>query len=214
MRGCRSCPTPDWPPTSRAAERAIVTATGVDPRPWFRCPFGAGTDDPAACGRHRAARLPRGRAGTSTEPDWRPSRRGRGMARQMVAATAARGDGAVLSAPSVDHGDQPRSCRRSSTGCGTPARPSCGWTRWREGRPRRRRRELQDGRRAGRRGRLAAGRRTRTDERPTRRSVWTRAWNGWRASSQRPSPRHGSRSGPTSASTRWRAPTRRPTSER
>lgn len=26
----------------RAAEAAIVAATGVDPRPWFRCPFGAG----------------------------------------------------------------------------------------------------------------------------------------------------------------------------
>lgn len=26
----------------RKAERAIVEATGVDPRPWFRCPFGAG----------------------------------------------------------------------------------------------------------------------------------------------------------------------------
>jgi peptidoglycan-N-acetylglucosamine deacetylase len=26
----------------RAAERAIRTATGRDPRPWFRCPFGAG----------------------------------------------------------------------------------------------------------------------------------------------------------------------------
>jgi peptidoglycan/xylan/chitin deacetylase (PgdA/CDA1 family) len=27
------------------AERAIGAATGVDPRPWFRCPFGAGADD-------------------------------------------------------------------------------------------------------------------------------------------------------------------------
>jgi len=24
---------------------AIVAATGVDPHPWFRCPFGAGADD-------------------------------------------------------------------------------------------------------------------------------------------------------------------------
>jgi len=30
----------------RAAERAIIAVTGVDPRPWFRCPFGAGMDDP------------------------------------------------------------------------------------------------------------------------------------------------------------------------
>jgi len=27
------------------AEAAIRTAAGVDPRPWFRCPFGAGADD-------------------------------------------------------------------------------------------------------------------------------------------------------------------------
>ena len=27
------------------AETAIRTAAGVDPRPWFRCPFGAGADD-------------------------------------------------------------------------------------------------------------------------------------------------------------------------
>ena len=29
-----------------AAERAIVDATGVDPRPWFRCPWGLGWDVP------------------------------------------------------------------------------------------------------------------------------------------------------------------------
>jgi peptidoglycan-N-acetylglucosamine deacetylase len=36
------------------AERAIVEATGRDPKPWFRCPFGAGMADPpilAALGR-------------------------------------------------------------------------------------------------------------------------------------------------------------------
>jgi peptidoglycan/xylan/chitin deacetylase (PgdA/CDA1 family) len=27
------------------AEEAIVAATGVDPRPWFRCPYGEGEDD-------------------------------------------------------------------------------------------------------------------------------------------------------------------------
>jgi peptidoglycan/xylan/chitin deacetylase (PgdA/CDA1 family) len=30
----------------RTAEEAIVDATGVDPKPWFRCPFGDGADDP------------------------------------------------------------------------------------------------------------------------------------------------------------------------
>ena len=27
-------------------QAAIVAATGSDPRPWFRCPFGDGHDDP------------------------------------------------------------------------------------------------------------------------------------------------------------------------
>ena len=30
----------------RKAEENIITITGVDPRPWFRCPFGAGSSDP------------------------------------------------------------------------------------------------------------------------------------------------------------------------
>ncbi len=32
------------------AEAAIRELLGVDPRPWFRCPFGAGHDDPALVG--------------------------------------------------------------------------------------------------------------------------------------------------------------------
>jgi peptidoglycan/xylan/chitin deacetylase (PgdA/CDA1 family) len=31
----------------REAERRIIEHAGVDPRPWFRCPFGAGEDDGA-----------------------------------------------------------------------------------------------------------------------------------------------------------------------
>jgi peptidoglycan/xylan/chitin deacetylase (PgdA/CDA1 family) len=30
----------------RKAEETILTTTGADPKPWFRCPFGAGMDDP------------------------------------------------------------------------------------------------------------------------------------------------------------------------
>jgi peptidoglycan/xylan/chitin deacetylase (PgdA/CDA1 family) len=37
----------------RDAEQAIRTATGIDPRPLFRCPFGAGKDDPVIAGRLR-----------------------------------------------------------------------------------------------------------------------------------------------------------------
>jgi peptidoglycan/xylan/chitin deacetylase (PgdA/CDA1 family) len=79
----------------RAAERAIVAATGVDPRPWFRCPFGAGTDDPTV--RAGLARLGYREIGWDVEGfDWHSGRRGRGMAREMVTATVAHGDGAVL----------------------------------------------------------------------------------------------------------------------
>jgi peptidoglycan-N-acetylglucosamine deacetylase len=33
-----------------AADEVIVQATGVDPRPWFRCPFGTGASDPEIAG--------------------------------------------------------------------------------------------------------------------------------------------------------------------
>jgi peptidoglycan-N-acetylglucosamine deacetylase len=79
----------------RAAERAIVKATGVDPRPWFRCPFGAGSDDKRVLsGLDRLGY--RDISWDVDGADWRPSRRGRGMAAQMVADTVAHGDGAVL----------------------------------------------------------------------------------------------------------------------
>ena len=80
----------------RAAERAIVTATGVDPRPWFRCPFGAGTDDPRRPGAASSASAIARSAGTSTAPTGARARRGRGMARQIVADAVARGDGAIV----------------------------------------------------------------------------------------------------------------------
>jgi peptidoglycan/xylan/chitin deacetylase (PgdA/CDA1 family) len=94
----------------RAAERAIVTATGVNPRPWFRCPFGAGTDDPTV--RAGLARLGYREFGWNVEGfDWHIGRRGRGMAREMVAATVVHGDGAVLLlhpwTTATDHGLEP-----------------------------------------------------------------------------------------------------------
>jgi peptidoglycan-N-acetylglucosamine deacetylase len=79
----------------RAAERAIIAATGVDPRPWFRCPFGAGSDDPRVLAGLQ--RLGYREIGWDVEGfDWRPGRRGLGMARQMVAEAIAHGDGAVI----------------------------------------------------------------------------------------------------------------------
>ena len=79
----------------RAAERAIVAATGIDPKPWFRCPFGAGTDDARV--RAGIERLGYREVHWDVDgADWRPSMRGRGMARQMTRDAVARGDGAIL----------------------------------------------------------------------------------------------------------------------
>lgn len=79
----------------RAAERAIIAVTGVDPRPWFRCPFGAGSDDPQVLAG--IGRLGYREVSWDVEGfDWRPSTRGRGMARRMTRDAIARGDGAVL----------------------------------------------------------------------------------------------------------------------
>jgi peptidoglycan/xylan/chitin deacetylase (PgdA/CDA1 family) len=79
----------------RAAERAIIATTGIDPRPWFRCPFGAGSDDPGVLAG--ITRLGYREVSWDVEGfDWRPSTRARGMARQMTQETIARGDGAVV----------------------------------------------------------------------------------------------------------------------
>ena len=77
------------------AEDAIRAHAGADPRPWFRCPFGAGHDDP----RVLAAV---GRAGYrnnhwDVEPDdWRPERTPGDLERLVVDGALAHGDGAVV----------------------------------------------------------------------------------------------------------------------
>src|SRR4051812_42717646 len=63
-----------------AAEQVIADTTGHDPRPWFRCPFGAGADDP----RVLAAIAARGYREIGADvilEDWEPHRTGP----QMVA---------------------------------------------------------------------------------------------------------------------------------
>ena len=79
----------------RAAERAIREVAGVDPRPWFRCPFGYGHDD----ARVLAAL---DRAGYrdhhwDVEPDdWRPERTPGDVERLVIDGALAHGDGAVV----------------------------------------------------------------------------------------------------------------------
>jgi peptidoglycan/xylan/chitin deacetylase (PgdA/CDA1 family) len=78
----------------RAAEKAIAAATGADPRPWFRCPFGSGGNDPRIV--DGLARLGYVDVGWDVDGlDWD----GRSAARleaSVVRATLGRGDGAVV----------------------------------------------------------------------------------------------------------------------
>ncbi len=79
----------------RASERAIVRATGVDPRPWFRCPFGAGTSDPGVLtGLERLGY--REVRWDVDGGDWRVGLSGRALARSVVDGSVGRGDGAVV----------------------------------------------------------------------------------------------------------------------
>jgi hypothetical protein len=79
----------------RKAERAITGLAGVDPRPWFRCPFGDGHDDP----RVLAAldRVGYRNYHWHVEPDdWRPERTPIDLERLVVDGALAHGDGAVV----------------------------------------------------------------------------------------------------------------------
>lgn len=79
----------------RDAETAILAATGVDPRPWFRCPFFAGIDDP----RVQAALTALGYRDIPADvdlEDWDPARTGEALAADALRLTTAVGDGAVV----------------------------------------------------------------------------------------------------------------------
>jgi peptidoglycan/xylan/chitin deacetylase (PgdA/CDA1 family) len=76
-------------------ERAIQDATGVDPRPWFRCPFGAGVGD------RRVQRFVR-EAGYRhvgwhvAGIDWEPDRSAADVEASVVDGALAHGDGCVV----------------------------------------------------------------------------------------------------------------------
>ena len=79
---------------ARAAEAAIRAATGADPRPWYRCPFGAGAgtsrvvDALARAGYRHVAWDVDGR-------DWAGGS-ARAIEERVVAGALAHGDGAVV----------------------------------------------------------------------------------------------------------------------
>jgi len=77
----------------QAAESVIGAVVGVDPRPWFRCPFGAGQDDPAVM--TALAGLGYRDVGWDVDPfDW--ERPAEAVETGVVAGATAGGDGTVV----------------------------------------------------------------------------------------------------------------------
>jgi len=80
----------------RDAEAAILEHAGVDPRPWFRCPFGAGALDPELLGRVADAGYPRHAGWHVDTEDWQPGRTADELATIVVDGAIRQGDGAVV----------------------------------------------------------------------------------------------------------------------
>jgi peptidoglycan/xylan/chitin deacetylase (PgdA/CDA1 family) len=76
-------------------QAAIVQITGVDPRPWFRCPFGAGHDDPNVIDGLRALGYRNVHWDVELE-DWEPTRTSGQIASDAVEGVRTYGDGAVV----------------------------------------------------------------------------------------------------------------------
>jgi peptidoglycan/xylan/chitin deacetylase (PgdA/CDA1 family) len=79
----------------RDAEKAILEHAGVDPRPWFRCPFGSGADDPELVGRIEALGY-REVGWHFSSDDWEPTRSAAVVADTVVLEAIKHGDGAVI----------------------------------------------------------------------------------------------------------------------
>ena len=79
----------------RDAEKAILEHVGVDPRPWFRCPFGAGGDDPEVIAGIEALGYHEVGWDVSAE-DWEPTNSTDIVAMKVIDGVTAHGDGAVV----------------------------------------------------------------------------------------------------------------------
>ena len=77
------------------AAQHIREATGIDPHPWFRCPFGAGADDERV---QRAVRETGYRhvGWDVVGEDWPPERTGTLVEESVVSGAIRHGDGAVV----------------------------------------------------------------------------------------------------------------------
>ena len=78
-----------------AARDAIVRATGRDPRPWFRCPWGAGDEDPRVLAALTAAGYRHVGWHVQVE-DWEPTRTPQAIAADAIDGIRRHGDGTVL----------------------------------------------------------------------------------------------------------------------
>jgi len=96
--------------TVERARSVIVAATGVDTRPWFRCPYGAGADDPRVLALLEA--MGYRDVGWDVDPeDWVGGRRVDEVVETVVSGCVAHGDGARVllhSWPDVTAGALPR----------------------------------------------------------------------------------------------------------
>jgi peptidoglycan/xylan/chitin deacetylase (PgdA/CDA1 family) len=76
-------------------EERITAATGVDPRPWFRCPFGDGHDDPRVLAVLHSLGYRNVHWHVELE-DWEPWTTAADIARGAVAGAARYGAGTVV----------------------------------------------------------------------------------------------------------------------
>jgi len=79
----------------RDGAAAIEAATGIDPRPWFRCPFGAGADDPRVVAELERLGYRDVRWHVALD-DWEPWRTGQAIATDAIAGVREHGDGAIV----------------------------------------------------------------------------------------------------------------------
>jgi peptidoglycan-N-acetylglucosamine deacetylase len=77
------------------ADRAIREATGLRPRPWFRCPWGHGARDPRVVMALRRQRY-RHVGWDVVAEDWERGRTADDVVRDVVVGARAAGDGAVV----------------------------------------------------------------------------------------------------------------------
>ena len=77
------------------AQAVIQAVTGADPRPWFRCPFGEGTQDERVLGVLRELGYRNVHWHVELE-DWEATRTGSMIALDAVEGVRAHGDGAVV----------------------------------------------------------------------------------------------------------------------